>query len=76
MRVVSDTSPIHYLVLIGEARVLPALFGTLSIPIEVIRELAHSRSPGVVREWVTTPPFVGRSGRPVQFACRSEARTR
>jgi predicted nucleic acid-binding protein len=56
MRVVSDTSPIHYLVLIGEARVLPALFGTLSFPIEVIRELAHSRSPDAVREWAMTLP--------------------
>jgi len=56
MKVVSDTSPIHYLVLIGEDRVLRALFGTLLIPAEVIRELAHSRSPSVVREWATTVP--------------------
>lgn len=56
MKVVSDTSPIHYLVLIGEDRVLPALFGTLLIPAEVIRELAHSRLPGAVRAWATTVP--------------------
>lgn len=35
---------------------LPALFRTLSFPIEVIWELAHSRSPDVVREWATTLP--------------------
>jgi len=56
MKVVSDTSPIHYLVVIGEDRVLPALFGTLLVPAEVIRELAHRRSPSVVRDWATTIP--------------------
>jgi predicted nucleic acid-binding protein len=56
MRVVSDTSPIHYLVLIGEATLLPTLFGTLFVPTEVMKELTHSRSPGAVREWATTVP--------------------
>jgi len=56
MKVVSDTSPIHYLVLIGEERVLPALFGTLLVPTEVIGELAHRRSPSLVRDWVATIP--------------------
>ena len=56
MKVVSDTSPIHYLVLIGEERVLQALFGTLLVPAEVIGELAHRRSPSLVRDWVTTIP--------------------
>lgn len=56
MKVVSDTSPIHYLVLIGEKHGLPALFGTLLVPAEVIRELAHRRSPSLVRDWATTIP--------------------
>jgi len=56
MKVVSDTAPIHDLVLIGEHRVLPVLFGTLLVPAEVIRELAHRRSPSLVRDWVTTIP--------------------
>lgn len=42
MKVVSDTSPIHYLVLIGEDPLLRALFGMVQVPAEVIRELAHS----------------------------------
>lgn len=56
MKVVSDTSPLHYLILIGEVRIVPALFGHLIVPVEVIRELAHSRSPDPVREWAGSPP--------------------
>ena len=40
MKVVSDTSPLHYLILIGEIRVLPALFGRLLVAVELV-----SRSP-------------------------------
>ena len=59
MKVVSDTSPIHYLVLIGEDPLLRALFGAVHVPGEVIRELAHSRSPGSVREWAANlPPWI------------------
>ena len=31
MKVVSDTSPIHYLVLVGEDRLLRVLFGTVQV---------------------------------------------
>ena len=59
MKVVSDTSPIHSLVLIGEDPLLRALFGTVQVPAEVIPELAHSRSPGAVREWAANlPPWI------------------
>jgi predicted nucleic acid-binding protein len=56
MKVVSDTSPLHYLILIGEIRVLAALFGRLLVPVEVIHELAHPRSPDLVREWAGSSP--------------------
>jgi len=32
MRVIADTSPLHYLVLIEHAAILPARFGTILIP--------------------------------------------
>jgi predicted nucleic acid-binding protein len=51
MIVVSDTTPLNYLVLIDSAHVLPALFGRVYAPSAVIRELAHSRSPELVRRW-------------------------
>jgi len=59
MKAVSDSSPTHYPVLIGEDRVLRALFGTVQVPADVIQELAHSRSPEVVREWAANlPPWI------------------
>ncbi len=56
MIVVSDTSPINYLLLIGESEVLPRLFGEVYAPPEVIAELCHLRTPEVVRRWAQQPP--------------------
>jgi predicted nucleic acid-binding protein len=49
MTVVSNTSPINYLTLIGLDRLLPALFGRVIIPLAVQEEL---KSPGA-------PPQIG-----------------
>ena len=56
MIVVSDTTPLHYLVLINRADVLPALFMDVYTPPEVLRELQHPRTPDVVRRWAQAPP--------------------
>jgi predicted nucleic acid-binding protein len=56
MIVVSDTTPIHYLVLIGETELLPALFQTVLIPPSVASELLHQRAPEIVRRFMATPP--------------------
>jgi predicted nucleic acid-binding protein len=56
MIIVSDTSPINYLVLIGEIELLPKLFGQVIIPPAVARELRHPGSPGVVKQWIDSPP--------------------
>ncbi len=56
MIVVSDTTPLNYLILIEAARVLPALFGRLYAPTAVIQELSHPRSPQPVRAWASSPP--------------------
>lgn len=50
MTTVSDTSPVHYLVLIGQAELLPKLFGDILIPGPVAVEMRHPRAPGAVRE--------------------------
>ncbi len=56
MLVVSDTSPINYLVLIGHDDVLPRLFSrVLTVP-AVLAELSHAGSPALVRQWASTPP--------------------
>ena len=51
MIVVSDTSPINYLILIGYGDTLPKLFGDLYIPAAVYDELTHTNAPDVVRDW-------------------------
>jgi predicted nucleic acid-binding protein len=49
--VVSNTSPLNYLVLVGSAEVLPQLFRDVYAPPEVIAELLDPRTPEVVRRW-------------------------
>jgi predicted nucleic acid-binding protein len=56
MIVVSDTSPLNYLILTEATQVLPALFGRVYAPQAVIQELAHRGSPEAVRLWATSPP--------------------
>jgi predicted nucleic acid-binding protein len=56
MTVVSDTTPLNYLILIDSAHVLPRLFGRVYAPSAVIQELSHPRSPESVRTWASCPP--------------------
>lgn len=56
MIVVSDTSPLNYLVLIHQDHILPALFGRVLVPPAVIAELATSKAPMAVAQWVNDPP--------------------
>ncbi len=51
MIVVADTSPINYLILIGDIELLEHLFKQVFIPQGVIDELHHERAPVPVREW-------------------------
>jgi predicted nucleic acid-binding protein len=45
MIVISDTSPLHYLVLIGYGRVLSALLGRVIVPHVVADELRQPTTP-------------------------------
>jgi len=54
--VVSDTSPLNYLVLIHAIDVLPKLFGEIHVPPDVMHELQHPRTPIAVSTWATSPP--------------------
>jgi predicted nucleic acid-binding protein len=54
--VVSDTSPISYLVLIGREEVIAELYGEVLVPEAVHRELVHPRGPEVVRERISSSP--------------------
>lgn len=56
MIVVSDASPVRYLVLIEAIDVLPTLFGQVFLPPAVLRELIQPQTPLTVREWAESPP--------------------
>jgi len=56
MIVVSDTTPLNYLILIEAAQVLPALFGRVYTPTAVIQELSDPRGPQPVKAWASSPP--------------------
>jgi len=54
--VVSDTSPLNYLVLLGQVDVLRPLYGRVVIPDVVLNELSHVRTPAPVLEWTRRLP--------------------
>jgi predicted nucleic acid-binding protein len=56
MPVITDTSPLHYLILIGKAHLLPALYGKIVVPDAVVQELRHASAPEEVRSWVRALP--------------------
>jgi predicted nucleic acid-binding protein len=56
MVVVADTSPINYLVLIGQIEILHLLYKRILIPPAVLGELRHPLAPEPVRHWATHLP--------------------
>lgn len=56
MIVVSDTSPLNYLILIGQADVLPTLFHRVVAPPSVLQELRQTGAPTAVLKWSLSPP--------------------
>jgi len=57
--VVADTSPIFYLLSVGQIDLLPRLFGKIFVPDAVFKELCHPTAPALLREWTSDcPPWV------------------
>ena len=56
MTVVSNTSPLCYVILIGCADILPKLYGEAHTTQTVLTELRHPDAPESVRVWANTPP--------------------
>jgi predicted nucleic acid-binding protein len=57
--VVSDTWPLHYLILCDAQAILPSLFHSVVIPPMVFAELQQPNTPDRVQEWVSSlPPWV------------------
>ena len=54
--VVSDTSPLHYLILCGAEEILPRLFQQVVIPPTVFQELQQPNTPARVKQWAGALP--------------------
>jgi uncharacterized protein len=54
--VVSDTSPLHYLILCGADATLARLFERVVIPPTVFAELQHPNTPTLVQNWMKSLP--------------------
>lgn len=64
MTVVSNTSPLNYLVLIDHQEILPALFGHVLIPEAVWHELRSPAAPKPVKAFLETwPSWLGTPNR-------------
>ncbi len=50
MIVIADTSPLNYLIWIGEVEVLPALYARVVVPPIVCKELSREGAPDIVSE--------------------------
>ena len=56
MIVVSDTTPLRYLAVMGLLDLLPRMFGKVHCPVAVIQECLHPRAPTALRNWAAEPP--------------------
>jgi predicted nucleic acid-binding protein len=56
MIIISDTSPLNYLVLIGQVERLPDLYGQVIIPQGVLDELQAEQTPEGVHAWLMSAP--------------------
>lgn len=56
MIVISDTTPLRYLIFLGMQELLPRLFDRVHCPDAVIRECLHPKAPVILREWAARPP--------------------
>lgn len=56
MQVVTNSSPLCYLMLIDQIHLLPLMFKQILVPEAVVRELCDGGAPNIVREWIARPP--------------------
>ncbi len=56
MIIISDTTPLRYLIEIEEVHILPKLFGKVIIPEKVSAELQDPKTPEAVKGWIQALP--------------------
>jgi predicted nucleic acid-binding protein len=61
MIVGADTTPINYLIIVGEIHLLPELYTQVFIPKAVEMELQDLYTPTPVKDWISQcPSWLGR----------------
>lgn len=56
MIIVSDTTPLRYLIEIEAVEILPVLFGQVFIPEKVAEELQRPKTPQKIKDWMQNLP--------------------
>jgi predicted nucleic acid-binding protein len=56
MIVISDTTPLHYLIQIQAVSILEVMFSRVIIPQGVAEELSHPNTPKLIKDWMNNPP--------------------
>jgi predicted nucleic acid-binding protein len=56
MTVVSNTSPLRYLIAVGRPDLIQKIFGQVLIPRGVEEELIHPSAPAATRQWIAERP--------------------
>ncbi len=56
MIIVSNTTPLHYLILIGHQQLLHTRYQRIIIPQAIVTELMRPETPEEVLQWVSSPP--------------------
>lgn len=56
MIIVSDTTPLNYLILIDQAHILHELYDSVIIPQAVFDEMQRAETPAEVRTWIADRP--------------------
>ncbi len=56
MIIISDTTPLRYLAVVGRLELLRSLFGSVTCPRAVFHECCHPHAPEALREWMEAAP--------------------
>jgi predicted nucleic acid-binding protein len=56
MIIISDTTPLRYLIEVGCVHILETLFGKVIVPQAVSGELQHEKTPRKIKDWMTNHP--------------------
>jgi predicted nucleic acid-binding protein len=56
VNVVSNTSPLSYLIAVGRVDLIQGIFNHVSVPRGVHEELTHISCPEAIRKWMARPP--------------------